>query len=169
MADPVACTIMFLSLGLLVVAGLHDTAARTIPNWIPVNLAVAGLVLRIQQGNVLAGAGVALLLLTILGVLWLRGFIGGGDMKLIPAVAFVLPPSNAPYFVLSVAVAGGALALIYLALSLVVPRPGPGPRRGLLSRVLKAEAWRMHRRGPLPYALAIAGGALPLFITTFPG
>jgi Flp pilus assembly protein protease CpaA len=33
MADPVAYTIMFLSLGLLVVAGLHDTAARTIPNW----------------------------------------------------------------------------------------------------------------------------------------
>jgi prepilin peptidase CpaA len=164
MADPVAPVIMFLSVGLLLVAGLHDTAVRTIPNWIPASLVVAGLILRLQQGNALAGLGMAALLLTILVVLWLRGFIGGGDMKLIPAVALVLPPSDTPAFVLSVAIAGGVLALIYLALSVVVRRPGPGPRRGLAARLLKAEAWRIHRRGPLPYAIAIAAGALPSFI-----
>jgi prepilin peptidase CpaA len=164
MADPGAPVIMFFSVGLLLVAGLHDTAVRTIPNWIPASLVVAGLILRVQQGNVMAGLGTAALLLTILGVLWLRGFIGGGDMKLIPAVALVLPPSGAPAFVLSVAIAGGVLALVYLALSLVVRRPSPGPRHGLLARLLKAEAWRIHRRGPLPYAVAIAIGALPSFI-----
>jgi prepilin peptidase CpaA len=87
-------------------------------------------------------------------------------MKLIPAVALVLPPSGTPGLILSVALAGGVLALIYLALSFVVPRPGPGPRRGFLARVLKAEAWRLHRHGPLPYALAIAVGAFPIFIET---
>jgi hypothetical protein len=30
--------------------------------------------------------------------------------------------------------------------------------------MLKAEVWRMHRRGPLPYAVAVAVGALPSFI-----
>jgi prepilin peptidase CpaA len=164
MANPVASVTMFLSVGLLLTAALHDAAVRTIPNWIPASLVVAGLILRVQQGNTPAGLGIAALLLTILVVLWLRGFIGGGDMKLIPAVALVLPPSDAPVFVLSVAIAGGVLALIYLALSVVVRRPGPGPRRGLAARLLKAEAWRIHRRGPLPYAVAIAAGALSSFI-----
>jgi prepilin peptidase CpaA len=166
MTDLVSHTIIFISLGFLLAAGLHDAALRTIPNWIPASLATGGLVLRIQDGNAIAGLGIAALLLIILGVLWLRGFIGGGDMKLIPAVALVLPPSGTPGFILSVALAGGVLALIYLALSFVVPRPEPGPRHGFLARVRKAEAWRLHRHGPLPYALAIAGGALPIFIET---
>ncbi len=166
MTNLIAHVIVFFSLGILLVAALHDAALRTIPNWIPGCLAAGGLVLRLQDGNAIAGIGVAALLLVILGVLWLRGFIGGGDMKLIPAVALVLPPSGAPGFILFVALAGGVLALIYLALSFVVPPPRPGPRRGFLARVLKAEAWRLHRHGPLPYALAIAGGALPIFIAT---
>ena len=167
MTDPFTPAVLSLSVTLLLVAGLHDAVARTIPNWIPASLVIAGLFLRVQQGNAIAGAEIAALLLAILGALWLLGFIGGGDMKLIPAVALVLSPSDTLHFVLSVAIAGGALALIYLALSFVVRRPQPGPRHGLLARVLKAEAWRMHRRGPLPYALAIAGGALPIFINTF--
>jgi prepilin peptidase CpaA len=167
MADSVSCALVFLSAGLLVAALLHDLAVRTIPNWIPACVALAGLVLRIQAGNLIAGLGIAAVLLLILGLLWLRGFIGGGDMKLIPAVALVLPPAGTPAFILSVSLAGGVLALIYLALRFIVPRPQPGPRRGFLARVVKAEAWRMHRRGPLPYAAAIAGGALPIFIETF--
>ena len=167
MTDLVLPMAMVLSAGLLLAAGVHDAAARTIPNWIPACLAVIGLLLRLAQGNAVAGCATAALLLMILGLLWARGFIGGGDMKLIPAVALVLPPSDVPVFVLFMAIAGGVLALIYLSLSFVVPRPRPGPRRGLLARLVKAEAWRMHRRGPLPYALAIVGGALPVFINTF--
>src|SRR5271166_6565117 len=164
MAETVTSVTMIFSVGLLVAAGLHDAAVRTIPNWIPASLTIAGLVTRVQQGNAMADLGIAALLLTMLGALWLRGFIGGGDMKVIPAVALILPPSGTPVFLLSVALAGGALALIYLTLSFVVPRPGPGPRRGFVARLLKAEAWRIHRRGPLPYAVAIAGGALPILI-----
>jgi prepilin peptidase CpaA len=167
MADSVSCALILLSAGLLVAALLHDIAFRTIPNRIPAGLALLGLALRMQAGNLAAGLGIAAILLLILGLFWLRGFIGGGDMKLIPAVALVLPPSATPAFILSVSLAGGVLALIYLALQFIVPRPQPGPRRGFLARVLKAEAWRMHRRGPLPYAAAIAGGALPIFIETF--
>ena len=164
MPDLVVSSILVVSIGLVLLAGLHDAAVRTIPNWIPATLAVAGLVLRFDQGNAIVGLTTAALLLATLGFLWLRGFIGGGDMKLIPAVALVLPPSHAPAFVLFVALAGGVLALIYLALSFVVSRPEPGLRRAFIARVLKAEAWRMHRRGPLPYAIAIAGGAMPVFM-----
>ncbi len=168
-AQLASLALMLLAAGLIVAAALHDAAARTIPNWIPACLAVAGLILRVQDGKVIAGFGVAALLLTILGGLWLRGFIGGGDVKLIPAVALVLPPSSVIAFVLSVAIAGGVLALLYLVLPYLVQRPRPGPRRGLLARALKAEAWRVHRRGPLPYAVAIAGGALPIIVHTLSG
>ncbi len=167
MTDPVAIAAMVASMGLLVTAGVHDGMTRTIPNWIPTSLLVAGVILRLRQGNLIPGICVAALLLTIVVVFWLRGFIGGGDMKLIPAVALALPPSEAFDFVLSVAIAGGVLALIYLALSFFVRRPYPGLRYGLFARIRKAEAWRMHRRGPMPYALAIAGGALPIFINIF--
>jgi prepilin peptidase CpaA len=41
--------------------------------------------------------------------------------------------------------------------------------RPLVRRVLRAEAWRINRRGPLPYAFAIAGGAiLTLLPISFP-
>jgi prepilin peptidase CpaA len=167
MTGSLAPVTLCFSVSLLLFAGLHDAAVRTIPNWIPTSLAVAGFALRIQQGNFIAGVAVAGLLLLILGVLWLRGFIGGGDMKLIPAVSLMLSPAGVAIFVLSAAIAGGVLSLIYRLMSCFVRRPGPGQRRGLLARVLKAEAWRMHRRGPLPYAVAIAAGALPILITTF--
>ena len=108
-------------------------------------------------------------MLLLLGLLWLRGYMGGGDVKLIPAVSLIMPPSSVPHYVLSVALAGGVLALIYLVLSRVMSRPASGPRNGLLARIVKAETWRMHRRGPLPYAVAIAAGALPGIFKTFSG
>ena len=169
MADLVSHGLILSGVGLLLAAALHDAVARTIPNWIAACVALTGVVLRLQDGKMIAGAGIAALLLIILGALWLRGFIGGGDVKLIPAAALLLPPSSVPAFVLSMAIAGGALALMYLLLPYLVRRPRPGPRCGLLARALKAEAWRVHRRGPLPYAVAIAGGALPILVTTLSG
>lgn len=167
MTENLAPIVALFGAALLVVAGLHDAAARTIPNWIPASLATAGLLLRLSQGSAVTALVNAAIVLGIAAALWRRGFIGGGDMKLIPAVALVLPPASLLQFLLFMTLAGGVLALIYLVLSFVVRRPRPGLRHGLLARVMKAEAWRMHRRGPLPYAVAIACGALPIFINTF--
>ena len=169
MTEFVAPGLLVLALGLLLAAALHDAAARTIPNRIPICLAVIGLVLRGLHGEAIAGLGIAALLLAVLGLLWLRGFIGGGDAKLISAAALLVPPSGVAALLLSIAIAGGGLALVYLALPYVVRRPLPGPRHGLFARALKAEAWRLRRRGPLPYAVAIAGGAVPMLIKTFSG
>jgi hypothetical protein len=41
-----------------------------------------------------------------------------------------------------------------------VARPRAGRPAGLLRRVWRTERYRMHRRGPLPYASAIAAAAL---------
>ena len=44
--------------------------------------------------------------------------------------------------------------------SLVVPRPRAANRAVHLRRFLRVEQWRIGRRGPLPYACAIAAGAI---------
>ncbi|MBV8616146.1 MAG: prepilin peptidase [Acetobacteraceae bacterium] len=153
-------------IALLGAAALHDAAFRTVPNWISLGLACSGLALRALHHDLLPGLAAAAGLFALLALLWTRGLLGGGDVKLAGAAALAMPPAAVPGFVLAVSVAGGVLALLYLLLSLVVPRPAPGARRSLPARLLKAEAWRVHRRGPLPYAAAIAAGCL---FTLLPG
>jgi prepilin peptidase CpaA len=158
-----------ISVALLFGAALHDAATRTIPNAIPMGLAAIGIIQRLRDGQLLIGIAAAVILLVLLGFLWLRGFVGGGDVKLISAASLVMPSSSVPSFVLAVAMAGGVLALLYWALSNVTPRPRSGPRVGLVSRLIKAELWRLNRRGPLPYAVAISAGALLMIGKTFSG
>lgn len=145
---------------LLAVAALHDAATRTIPNWVPALLAALGIAIRSLDGQLMPGIAAAGLLFAACVLAWRLGWLGGGDAKLAPAFALVLPPGQVASFVLATALAGGVLAFVYLLLRRVVPRPAPGQRRGLVPRCLKAEAWRISRCGPLPYAVAIAAGGL---------
>lgn len=142
----------------LLAAALHDLAARTIPNALCLAVAVAGLLLRTLVGDLPAGllAAAAVFLLALLA--WRCGAMGGGDVKLLAACALLPPPAAVPGLVLAVALAGGLLALVYLALGRLLPRPGAARRAGLPGRALRAEAWRIRRGGPLPYAVAIALG-----------
>lgn len=149
-----------ISAALLTVAALHDAATRTIPDWVSALLAAAGVALRALDGTVLPGFVAAGLVFAGCVLAWRRGWLGGGDAKLAPAFALVLPPGQVAAFVLGTALAGGALALLYLLMLRIVSRPAPGRRGGLLARCIKAEAWRISRRGPLPYAVAIAAGGL---------
>jgi prepilin peptidase CpaA len=150
---------------LLVYAALHDFAARTVPNWLPICVFLVGAAWRLFDHSLLAGLAVAAITFVILFAVWLAGAIGGGDAKLWPATAMLIPPYVQPElnFFVRVFLIGGLLALVYLALWLVLPkmRRGPASRAaGLGRRVLRAEAWRIGRRGPLPYALAISGSAI---------
>ena len=142
---------------LLTTAAMHDAATRTIPDWLPASLAALGFAARLVEGNVLPGLAAASVVFTACVLVWLPGWLGGGDVKLAAAFALVPPPAQVAAFVLATALAGGVLALLLLR---VVPRPAPGRRSGLLARCLKAEAWRISRGGPLPYAVAIAAGGI---------
>jgi prepilin peptidase CpaA len=160
-------TLLVFGVGLLILSALHDIATRTIPNWIPASIAVIGSVLRYRDHEVLLSLEVALAIFGFLILLWFTGFIGGGDVKLIPAVSMIVHPPDTPGLVLSITIVGGGLALLYLALSYLIPGPSPGMRSGLISRLIKAETWRIHRRGPLPYGVAIAIGALRVIAGSF--
>ncbi len=144
----------------LVAAALHDIAARTIPNRLCLAVSLAGLLDRALAGELAAGLTAMLLVFALLVVVWRLGALGGGDAKLLAACALVVPPGNVPAMLLATALAGGAIALAFLAARPLVASHVPPRPAGLPGRVLRAEAWRVRRGGPLPYAVAIAVGTL---------
>jgi len=151
---------------LLVYAALHDFAVRTVPNWLPLTLLGLGVMLRLADHSLMIGLIVSLVTFSILFGIWMLGAVGGGDVKLWAATALLIPPLLQPElaFFLRVVVLGGLLALVYLMLCFVVPKPRAGlgktVGRGLFKRILRAEAWRIGRRAPLPYAFAISASAI---------
>ncbi|MEJ0045161.1 MAG: A24 family peptidase [Rhodospirillales bacterium] len=148
-------------LAVLVLAALHDFAVRTVPNSFAAILLVVGVALRLlNPGSLHWGALAAGVLFGLTFVFWRLGWMGGGDVKLLTAAAMFVPPPHVFLLVSGTALAGGVLALAYAALSRFVKRPrGSRPRNALL-RVFRCEQWRLSRRGPLPYAAAIAAGGV---------
>jgi prepilin peptidase CpaA len=152
---------------LLLLAASTDVLTRLIPNSIPAALAVLGLGLRLIDGSWAFALLASGIVFAIALACWLRGWMGGGDVKLLGACALLVPPASVLPMVTMIAIAGGVLALVYLTASRLVPRPAPLPAalrpRGFLARALRAERWRLARGTALPYAVAIALGSLTSF------
>lgn len=149
---------LLLLFGLLAAASAHDVAARTIPGLTCVAIALLGLLARDVAGQLAPAVAAAGAVFAGAFLCWRRGWLGGGDVKLLGAAALAVPPASVPALLAATAIAGAGLALLYLAARRVVAAPaGPRPR-GLLARAVRAERWRIARGGPLPYAVAIALG-----------
>jgi len=156
---------------LLVAAALHDVAARTIPNWVSLGLCALGVLLRCVDGHLVAGLSLGLLVFAVATFCWKRGWMGGGDVKLLSAAAIFVPPDHVGDMLIAVTLAGGVVGLIYLVGRTLLSRHGRPPTarpRRLLARILRVERRRLSRGGPLPYASAIAAGTL-LVISHFAG
>jgi prepilin peptidase CpaA len=146
---------------ILLLAGVHDLAFRTVPNWMSVVLLLPGILLRLMSGTLMLGLLAGVLVFLAGAFCWRRGWLGGGDVKLLAATAVLVPPSLVVNLLLDVALAGGVLAMIYLAMAKCKAPPCTTPRPpGMLRRIRRAELYRIRRRGPLPYASAIAVGTL---------
>jgi prepilin peptidase CpaA len=149
---------------LLVFAALRDIATRLVPNWVSIAILICGIVLQTVVGVPFTAAGLGLLIFLLAALMWSRGWLGGADVKLLATASVAVAPAAVVPLMLAISLAGGGLAIVYIILSRLLRRPSPGPRNGFLPRLLKAEAWRIHKRAPLPYAVAIAiGGILTLF------
>ncbi|MFC0387102.1 prepilin peptidase [Muricoccus vinaceus] len=153
---------LLLSTPLLAYACWRDLSARVIPDSISLALAGVGLAARLSVGReaALLSLLTAFLLFGTLLFCAMRGWLGGGDVKLAGAVALGLSPAASWDFTFLTAMAGGLLGAVYLAGPLFAPRLAAARGAGLLPRVAAVEARRLRRRGPLPYGFAIAAGAL---------
>ena len=152
---------------LLIAASLYDIAARIIPDEICIALAVLGFLLRLSDGRLLYALIAAATVFIVLMFCCMRGWIGGGDVKLLSASVLLLQPSLVPSVIFYVGMAGGVLAVIYLALSRILPKPGPRPT-GRLARMCRAELFRIRRRSPLPYGVGIAAGCIIVLMRSMP-
>lgn len=143
---------------LLVLAGGWDLASFTIPNFIPLTLLLAFAVLAPAAGftvSVYETHALAALIALIAGfALFALGYIGGGDAKLLAAVAAWFGLHDLMQYVLVASIFGGALTLALLA-----------GRRFPLPAMLANQSWitRLHEpRAGIPYGVALAAGALAI-------
>ncbi|MEA2737421.1 MAG: prepilin peptidase CpaA [Acetobacteraceae bacterium] len=146
--------------GLVLAASLHDIATRTIPNGLAVAVAAAGIATSAAGGYLFGSVLAATGIFVLSALCWRRGWMGGGDVKLLGAAALGMPASSIFTFVVAVAIAGGVLALFYVVARRLLPFRTPSRPAGLVSRAARVERWRISRGGPLPYACAIAAGVL---------
>ena len=144
---------------LVVYAVITDVSRLTIPNWVsivlvamfPAFLLLGGKPLPAHQHALIAAA------VLLLGfAAFAAGFMGGGDVKLMAAVALWAGPDKVLPFLLCMSLAGVALAFVILAGTLYLRWNGTGEPATGLSRLFP----RWVRRGLTPYGFAIGVGAL---------
>lgn len=157
----IVSTTSFLEILLLLYVATIDVATRLIRNEICMALAALGIASQIASPmQVIESLTVATILLLLLLVIYQRGWIGGGDVKLLVALAMGLPLIGAIQLLAITAMAGGVLALAHLMMRLL-PHPRLAPAgSSFVRRVYAIERWRNLRRAPLPYGVAIASAGI---------
>jgi prepilin peptidase CpaA len=158
----IASTALFLEILLLLYVATIDIATRLIRNEICLALALLGIASQFASPMQVVQSLIAatILLLLLLLVIYQGGWIGGGDVKLLVALAIGLPLTGVVQLLTITALAGGVLALVHLMMRLLpYPRLAPAGS-SLVRRVYAIERWRHLRHAPLPYGVAIACGGI---------
>ena len=118
-------TFLLAALGLLLVsAGIQDARTREIANW--KNAAIALLAPLWWWATGLAiwpdmaiQIGIALLVFAFFAGAFALGQMGGGDVKMIGAIALWLPPMQLLWLIVLMSLLGGALTLLLVAEKMV--------------------------------------------------
>jgi prepilin peptidase CpaA len=145
---------------LVIIAALSDITSFTIPNRVSVLLmagfVVTVLVLGRPLGEIGADFGLGFAALLIAMGMFAAGWIGGGDAKLFATATLWLGWSAMPVFLLTTALAGGALAIMLLNARSAWIRPYFSAAPPWLARLAEPES-------AVPYGVAIAVGGLVAF------
>lgn len=141
-ASPLLLAVFLLS---IVAAAAVDMRYRRVPNLLVIVAALSGIGAFVMTGNTSLLWHPLLVAAAILAVgvpMFARGWVGGGDVKLLAAAACWFTADGALRFVASVFLAGGVLALLFIG-----------------SRLVLRKRTARHSAAGLPYAVAIAAGA----------
>ncbi len=145
--------VFFGFVGLLIWAAVSDLTSFVIPNSLSAAIALLWPAFALTGAAPvawLAAPGLAVATLATGLVLFSRGLVGGGDVKLMSAIALWAGPHLMLAFVLLTSVAGGLLSIAVLVAARLRPasEPASGPMR------------RSFFRTSVPYGAAIALGGL---------
>lgn len=135
---------------LLLVAALEDIWRLQIEDWISAGVAVAAFLAVAIDGPAAELWQNLLLFALVLGIgtlLFVRGWMGGGDVKLLAACALWLDIAQGGKMLVAVALAGGLETLIIMLL-----RQFPW-----YEAIRRRLAW-LQKGGALPYGVAIVAG-----------
>jgi prepilin peptidase CpaA len=148
--------------GAVAFAAAMDMLTMKIPNRISVVLVLAFFPLALLAGlgwsQVGSHVAAGILLLAVGFGLFVGGWFGGGDAKLMAAIGLWVGFDALLAYLLYVAIAGGFLATFFWMV-----------RSMPLPRVLLGEQWALrlhHKDGGIPYGIALAAGALVVFPQT---
>ena len=137
--------LLYLFAGLLAWASYEDARGYLIPNRICGAVAALFPIYVLTTGEwsaLLSSTLTALAVLATGYILFSRGLLGGGDVKLMTAIALWAGPNLVLPFVLITGVAGG-----FLSLAMIAPR-------------LFARDGALLAGPPVPYGVAVAAGGL---------
>jgi prepilin peptidase CpaA len=157
---PPSTTLIGLVLGLCIIAATSDAVSRRISNVIPLVILIGIVVERAHQGwGSLGNSLGALAIVLVIGTfVHAKGWFGGGDVKLVAVVsaAFGMPACFA--FLLLTGVCGGLVALVTLFLT---RRLSAREALVTIDVLVRTRAVTLaHKKATVPYAIAIAFGAL---------
>ncbi len=129
-------------------AAIDDVCRYTIADGWSIAIAVlfAGHALLVPPGSWLSHLAAPALVFAVGLIGFARGYVGGGDVKLLTAIAAWTGLARLPDLLVGTAIAGGILAVVLIA-ARASPLAGRGPRL-------------FTKAAPLPYGVAIAAGAL---------
>jgi prepilin peptidase CpaA len=144
---------------LMMVAAFEDLRRLTIPNPLPLGLCLLWplYILTMPSWALALGSIGCAIIVFAFGVLFFsRGFLGGGDVKLLTAATLWAGPGGTTSLLVLTGVLGGALALF-----LLVP---PGAHLAMLARgklgPVSADLPGNRLNTPVPYGIAIAAAAM---------
>ncbi|PTD17363.1 A24 family peptidase [Sphingomonas fennica] len=128
----------------LLYAAWGDIAARTIPNWLNAAIAIGAPAWWLAQGlpfwpGMAIQLGLALLVFIVFAGCFALNMMGGGDVKLLGALALWLPPLPLVRMLVAMALIGGVLTIAMV----------------VLHRARRAEG-----QPEIPYGVAISLAAL---------
>ena len=135
----------------LVAAAVFDWRSRTIPNWLNAAFALGAIPFWWATGlplwpGVALHVGVAFAVLAVFAMLFQLGMMGGGDVKMLAAIALWLPPLAMLQLLVIMSLAGGLLTLAMV-----------------IAHKLRKPAGRLE----IPYGIAIAFAGMWLISERF--
>jgi prepilin peptidase CpaA len=124
----ISMIVSFLSIALLLVAAYRDVTTFTIPNRLCVGvaaLATIQLIAALDFDAALYTIAVGIIVFLIGLLLFQRGYLGGGDVKMLSATVLLVGCYNVLPFLACMSIAGGFVALIVFGRNKLAPKPTP--------------------------------------------